>query len=122
MLEVQNNLQRKLGELSADNACLHLHAEQKSHLSQLSVAISIAEPKNLDTNTVDLVGSIGQFLCFERPMLLIMASTVAIQDHVLQYEYLQLPTPINGFLFSICSLPLFYYPKHYERAHHTTLS
>ena len=40
-----------------------------------------------------------------------MASTVAIQDCALQYEYLQPPTPINGFLFSICSLPLFYYPK-----------
>ena len=118
MLEVQNNLQRKLGELSAGSACLHLHAEQKSHLSQLSAAID-AEPKNLDTSAADLVGSIGQFLCFERPMLLIMASTVAIQDHALQYEYLH---QLMVFSSQFAACHCFTIPKHYERVYHTTLS
>ena len=96
LLEVQNELQRKLSELSADGSRLRLHAKQKYRLSQLSAVLD-AEPKNLDINTVDLVGSIGRLLCFERPMLLTMASTVTIQDRALQYEYLQPPTPINGF-------------------------
>ena len=96
LLEVQSELQRKLSELSADGSRLRLHAKQKIRLSQLSAALD-AGPKNLDINTVDLVGSIGQLLCFERPMLLTMASTVTIQDRALQYEYLQPPTLISGF-------------------------
>ena len=98
LLQVQNEIQAKTSELSAAQSRLHLHEEQQKRLSQLKVSLS-AKPKDLDVSAIDLVGLTGQLTFFERQMLMTMASTLAIQDRALQYEYLQPPTPIKSFSF-----------------------
>ena len=55
--------------------------------------------ENLDVDAVDLVGMTSQLTFVERQMLMIMASTIVIQDCALQYEYLRPPTPITSFSF-----------------------
>lgn len=98
LIEVQNELQQRLVELASAKSQLRLHAEQKNRLAQLKMELQV-EPANLNKGAIDLVGKIGQLIFFERQMLLIMASTIAIQNRALQYEYLQQTQAINVFSF-----------------------
>ena len=46
-------------------------------------------PNDLDVEKIDLIGWSSQLVLFQRQMLMIMGSTLVIQDRALQYEYLQ---------------------------------
>ena len=98
LLQVQNQMQAKVSELSAAHSRSRLHIEQQESLSKLKVTLT-AEPKDLDVSSIDLVGLTGQLIFFQRQMLMTMASTFVIQDRALQYEYLQPPTTIGSFSF-----------------------
>jgi hypothetical protein len=98
LLDVQNQLQAKLGELSAAYSNKRVHNNQRKRLSELRAVLD-AKPDDLDVNAVDLVGLSGQLVFFQRQMLIIMASTLVIQDRALQYEYLQPPVPVKSFSF-----------------------
>lgn len=98
LLDVQNQLQAKLSELSAAYSNKRVHSDQQKRLSHLRTIFD-AEPEDLDVEAVDLIGLSGQLVFFQRQMLMIMASTLVIQDHALQYEYLQHPVPVGSFSF-----------------------
>ena len=98
LMQVEKEIQAKLTELSAGQNRIRLHKEQQERLLQLRAKFNVL-PENLDVDAVDLVGMTSQLTFFERQMLMIMASTIVIQDRALQYEYLRPPTPISGFSF-----------------------
>ncbi|KAL5479210.1 hypothetical protein EMCRGX_G022704 [Ephydatia muelleri] len=99
LMQVEKEIQAKVTELSAGQNRMLLHKQQQTRLSQLREKFSVL-PQNLDVDAVDLViGMTSQLTFFERQMLMIMASTIVIQDRALQYEYLRPPTPNSSFSF-----------------------
>lgn len=103
LIECQNTIQSIASELSSIEQQIVLSQQQKRRLSKLKVNFS-AGPKDLDVETIDLVGLTGQLLFFERQMLMTLASVIVTQDAALQYEYLQPPVPIDS--FSLLNLQL----------------
>ena len=99
LIEVQNVMQAKLSELSAAYSNKRVHDRQKKRLSDLSAKFDVA-PEDLDVEAVDLIGFSGQLVFFQRQMLVVMASTLVIQDRALQYEYLQPPLSLESFSFT----------------------
>ncbi len=65
-------------------------------------------PNDLDVEKIDLIGWSSQLVLFQRQMLMIMGSTLVIQDRALQYEYLQPPTPLGTFSFINLQLVILY--------------
>ena len=99
LMQVEKEIQAKVTELSAGQNRMLLHKQQQTRLSQLREKFSVLT-QNLDVDAVDLViGMTSQLTFFERQMLMIMASTIVIQDRALQYEYLRPPTPNSSFSF-----------------------
>ena len=98
LMQVEKEIQAKVTELSAGQNRILLHKQQQARLLQLREKFNVLPP-NLDVDAVDLVGMTSQLTFFERQMLMIMASTIVIQDRALQYEYLRPPTPISSFSF-----------------------
>ena len=98
LMQVQNEIQAKLLELSAHQYRSSIHKEQQNRLFQLEAQFDVL-PENLDIDAVDLISMTSQLTFFEKQMLMIMASTIVIQDRALQYEYLRPPTPIGSFSF-----------------------
>ena len=96
LIQVQNQLQSELCELAAASRQARTHEEQMKRLNKLHINFQ-AKPSDLDIEAIDLVGLTGSLLFFQRQMMLIMASTVVIQDRALQYEYLRPPTQIKSF-------------------------
>ncbi|KAI6649630.1 hypothetical protein LOD99_6634 [Oopsacas minuta] len=96
LLQVQNQLQTQLSELSALSSRTRISEEQVKRLEKLHLKLQ-AKPEELDVQAIDLVGLTGQLYLFQRQMLMTMASTIVIQDRALQYEYLRPPTPICSF-------------------------
>ena len=96
LLQSQKIIQGIAADLSAAQQRIQLHDYQKKRLDDLKANLN-AKPNDLDTAKIDLVGLSGQLIFFQRQMLMILASTVVIQDRALQYEYLRPPTPVGSF-------------------------
>ena len=103
LLESQSAIQRIAADLAAAQRRITLHHDQKKRLNELKINLD-AKPKDLDTEKIDLIGLSGQLLFFQRQMLMILTSTVIIQDRALQYEYLRRPFPVGS--FALMSLQL----------------
>ncbi|XP_028412342.1 uncharacterized protein LOC114535155 [Dendronephthya gigantea] len=106
LLESQSSIQKIAADLSAVQQRIKLHQDQKKRLDELKINLD-AKPQKLDLEKIDLIGISGQLLFFQRQMLMILASTVVIQDRALQYEYLRQPTPIGSFTMMGLQLAIF---------------
>jgi len=69
LLDCQNELLQKLSELAAAEARFNLHNRQKDCLNELKLKLDVL-PDDLDSEAIDLVGSIGKLTVFERQMLI----------------------------------------------------
>ena len=98
LMDAQNQLQKIMCDLSAARQQSSVHKEQTDRLNQLKTKLK-EKPSDLKKQDIDLIQMTGQLLFFERQMLSILSSTLLIQDHALQYEYLQLPTAVTSFTF-----------------------
>ena len=76
-MQVQNEIQAKLLELSAGQYRSSIYKEQQKRLSQLDAQFDVL-PENLDIEAVDLISMTSQLTFIEKQMLMIMASTIVI--------------------------------------------
>jgi hypothetical protein len=98
LMDAQNQLQKILCDLSAAKQQSSVHKEQTDRLNELKTKLSV-QPSELKRQDIDLIQMTGQLVFFERQMLSILSSTLLIQDHALQCEYLQSPTLMTSFTF-----------------------
>ncbi|ODA40653.1 MAC/perforin domain-containing protein [Desulfosporosinus sp. BG] len=70
---------------------------QAERLTKLQGYLKPAIIADLDKSEIDLVGLTGSLLFIRNQMMGIVSQAFTLQDKVLQYQYLQSPTPIKSF-------------------------
>ncbi len=97
LLNAQGNAQKLISDKYFKQRQQEIDKNQLDRLNKLDNKLNPKEIKDLDVNSIDLIGLTGDLEYQQNQIQVILAKTMLTQDQAMQYEYQQMPTVINSF-------------------------
>ncbi len=97
LLEAQMNANKLARDIFNNQKLKEILSQQESRLNEVNAEFKNIDSSRMDLTKIDLAGLTGNLDVLQNQMLSMLASTYALQEQSLRYQYLQSATPVNHF-------------------------